>query len=301
MELPCDVLRQLLSSLGSRDQRTCMLTCIHWYQSLISIRTSSWKECSTSILISIRVGTLELYQLLLDEAHNPRHVLRSLQARWDKSMMSKCLIAAARFGRLDMLRWTVANMGCSESPRTLSEVAAIGGHVDVLEWIGVHDDMGDVVRAAAQHGQLRALVWLHEHTEMEYALVTSISVRCGHAHILGWISQFCTLPRDLVHQSVSHWLAGITNMDAVTRTLTYLSEHRRDTQDWEIELDVDDETVPLITELMRCVGSTVGLVPRVMVYEFSDPIDDPEYSTDDLYAFNDSTDDTEEPIDNWYA
>jgi hypothetical protein len=70
-------------------------------------------------------------------------------------------------------------------------------------------------------------------------------------------------------------------MDTVTRTLTYLSEHRRDTQDWEIELDIDDETAPLITELMRCVGSDVGLVPHVMIYEFGDSVDS-EYSTDDM-------------------
>lgn len=107
---------------------------------------------------------------------------------------------AAAFGRLGVLQWAHANQhlarGCGSS---LLESAALGGNVQVMEWIALVSDCPvdgeeEVCRLAAERGQLRALQWLvdrgHPVGSVTWGAARQRAAR-GDGQVLQWLREWC--------------------------------------------------------------------------------------------------------------
>ncbi|EGZ08067.1 hypothetical protein PHYSODRAFT_456061, partial [Phytophthora sojae] len=93
----------------------------------------------------------------------------------------------------------------SERSRRLAvHLAAMAGHVHVLQWLVEHhpDDFSNLragclspIDRAAQHGHLDAVIWLFANCFEGYSSATfALAAQCGHVAVLRWLHRYSSEP-----------------------------------------------------------------------------------------------------------
>jgi hypothetical protein len=97
----------------------------------------------------------------------------------------------ALFADVATMRWARDVVGCPLHA-DVWRMAARGGNIAVLEWLGTQHDLAHAPRAgvcveAAHNGQLTALRWLHARGFALSPQVFRAAVECGHMDMLRWL------------------------------------------------------------------------------------------------------------------
>jgi len=112
---------------------------------------------------------------------------------------------AAHHGKVDVIDWFLKNskkmrLGRRTTDAALMRAAAKGGHLVIIKRLlrgvdGAHD-MARVCDAAAKHGHLQLLQWLHAHRFPCGSSVCTSAASGGHLNVLQWArSKGCKLNR----------------------------------------------------------------------------------------------------------
>ncbi len=210
--LPAEMLHAVLARVDDLDLPACIFVCLGWAQTIAGRAAHAARALlprrvlSQRLAAEGRLGALQWARLTL---HIP----------WDAATCSM----AARGGHLALLQWARAN-GCPWDEQ-LSWAAAVGGRLDVLEWAttegyawdhglvcdgagaagNLHvlewslacrpgDDFSPSMplggsrpgHAAALHGHLEVLQWLHARGCPLDAITCASAARGGHLEVLQW-------------------------------------------------------------------------------------------------------------------
>jgi hypothetical protein len=108
-----------------------------------------------------------------------------------------CFTGAAKIGRLDILKWLLAMMdphligNIQYLGKTASGHAALGGYLDVLEWLYEFGAQisDDISLYATTEGHLHILQWLHQKGLLKLEHLDIAAINNNHLHILQWFLQ----------------------------------------------------------------------------------------------------------------
>ena len=105
--------------------------------------------------------------------------------RWDKETPNQ----AARHGHLEVLE-RVHKAGCPAHMNEVAHEAVLGGHMNVLEWIGFwHSQVFRnhlMTQTACEYGHLEVLKWLRSHRCPWNTYCLASAAKNGHMAILEW-------------------------------------------------------------------------------------------------------------------
>jgi len=99
---------------------------------------------------------------------------------------------AAWQGRLDVLQWLMAlPQACALTAPYIGQMAAQGGHLEVLKWLHSHGCPWDeaTCSAAARGGQLDVLKWLRQHDCPWNEDTCAMAAHEGHLEVLKWLRE----------------------------------------------------------------------------------------------------------------
>ena len=108
------------------------------------------------------------------------------------TFVDEVMHASIRASDLAGMQWARDN-ACSWGQETC-RVAARGGHLVALKWLLEHgcpcgDDLGALGEAAAEHGHLHVVQWLHaRNTDYVGLPAFQLAASAGHMHVLIWLS-----------------------------------------------------------------------------------------------------------------
>ena len=94
-------------------------------------------------------------------------------------------ISAVENGQLAALRWLKDNGGYP-FPRNLEEVAAFGGHLNILQWLTADRCLEDTCSSAAEGGHLNILQWARANECLWHENTCHRAAKGGHFNILQW-------------------------------------------------------------------------------------------------------------------
>ncbi len=96
---------------------------------------------------------------------------------------------AAYIGHIDMLNWIINNTDLIPTTNSLVINVAIGGHVNVLDWMEKHNMVicpKIICNHLGKSGHLCVLQWLLSHNYMISNSMFGTAAKNGHLHIINW-------------------------------------------------------------------------------------------------------------------
>lgn len=182
IDLPEDLLKGSFRFVGPGQFRFVSGTCRHFRQHYPFANETTFQAIAAS------VPCAKLWQKDMDEQG------------FDAIALGSIAHSAAAMGNMRVLQWTYEEFGHQLTIPDF-EVAAAGGHLDVLKW-GVSkrmfefdrysydfdrmDDTAMIRKKAAESGSIPLLKWIYQRTQSA-SWFTSGAGKAGHVHVLEWM------------------------------------------------------------------------------------------------------------------
>lgn len=203
-DIPKELTKIILDQIPEPQRISCSLTCKNWfslkskpdiYPFIYKALRDRW-VCETlaqaghlSLLQWLKNYGLHLGHHIYPKAAEEGH-LELIKWVWDQGVRENsdcgkvCAIAAKK-GHFELLKWLISNKFSYSN--TLSDYAAVGGHLEIVQWTF---DLGckgiNILKAAVKGGNIRILDWLSTQGINDPTWIYFYAVDEGQLQVLKW-------------------------------------------------------------------------------------------------------------------